>query len=209
MTGLSNLSDYDPLPEGGGQPLTFTQRWNSYLALVAAVVVLFLGLTLRGGALNVTQEFEDLEAGIRAQIPANWLLDAESDDYVFRAEDPDALPFKTMLQVSVLPVGDDATPRNVLDLLDIQRANRFSAYRVISRTEETLRDGSPAIRMEYAYTQDERNPFLETLPIVVEGVDVVVLRRSQAVVITFREERSQFEDNLYLFENLLQTLEIF
>lgn len=205
----SNLDELGSYGEYEAESLTFIQRWNSYLALVAAALALFLGLRLRSGALNATQTFEDLEAGIRAQIPASWLIDTESEDYVFRAEDPEALPFKTLLQVSALVVGEDATPRNVLDLLDVQRANQLSAYRVISRTEETLRDGSPAIRMKYAYTQDELNPFLESLPIVVEGVDVVVLRRSQAVVITYREEREQFEDNLFFFENLLQTVEIF
>ena len=44
---------------------------------------------------------------------------------------------------------------------------------------------------------------------IVEGVDVVVLRRGQAVIITYREESSAFEQNLYRFENLLQTVEIF
>lgn len=191
------------------QPLTFTQRWNSYLAIVVAVVLCFIGLTLRNSTLNATQTFENLEAGIRAQIPSGWLVDTGSEEYILLAEDPAALPFKTQLQISVLTVGPDATPRNVIDLLDIQRATRLPAYRVIQRTDTTLRDGSPAIRMRYAYTQDERNPFLESLPVVVEGVDVVVLRRSQAVIVTYREERSAFDDHLYRFENLLQTLEIF
>jgi len=63
--------------------------------------------------------------------------------------------------------------------------------------------------MIYAYTQDERNPFQATVPLVVQGVDVVVLRRGQAVIITYREERSAFEEHLYRFENLLRTVEIF
>jgi len=187
---------------------TFTQRWNSYLAIAMAAAVLLVGITLRDNTLNATQTFENLEAGVRAQVPRGWLLDTQSSEYVFRAEDPDALPFKTVLQVSVLPVGPDATPNLVLDILNMQRAPRFSTYREISRTDQTLR-GEPAKRMTYAYTQDERNPFQATLPVVVQGVDVVVLRRGQAVIITYREERSAFEDHLYRFENLLRTVEIF
>ncbi|HVO72282.1 MAG TPA: hypothetical protein VMT24_19670 [Aggregatilineaceae bacterium] len=187
---------------------TFAQRWNSYLAIAMAAAVLLVGITLRDNTLNATQTFENLEAGVRAQVPRGWLLDTQSSEYVFRAEDPDALPFKTVLQVSVLPVGPDATPNLVLDILNMQRAPRFSTYREISRTDQTLR-GEPAKRMTYAYTQDERNPFQATLPVVVQGVDVVVLRRGQAVIITYREERSAFEDHLYRFENLLRTVEIF
>jgi hypothetical protein len=189
-------------------PLTFTQRWNSYLVLALAALVLFIGITMRTSALNATQTFQNLEAGVRAQVPAGWLLDTASSEYVFRAQDPDALPFKTTLQVSVLTVGPDATPNLVLDLLNLDRAPRFSTYREISRTDETLR-GDPAKRMIYAYTQDERNPFQATVPIVVQGADVVVLRRGQAVIITYREERASFDKNLYRFENLLQTVEIF
>ena len=188
--------------------LNFTQRWNTYLALALAAVVFFLGLTMRRNTLSATQTFEDLEAGVRAQVPLGWLIDAKSDEYVFRAEDPDALPFKTMLQVSVMTVGPDATPDVVLDLLNMQRAPRFSTYREIARFDETLR-GAPAKRMIYAYTQDERNPFQASVPIVVQGVDVVVLRRGQAVIITYREERGDFEKNLDRFEHLLATVEIF
>jgi hypothetical protein len=196
--------------DDSGTELSFRQRWNSYLTIALVMGAVLLGLAMRRGTLNATQEFEDLEAGIRAQIPSGWMVDSGSNtDYVFRAEDPNALPFKTMLQVSVIPVGSDATPDNVLTYLDIQRPAQLSAYRRISVTNITLRDGSPAVRMTYAYTQNERDPFLESVPIVVQGVDVVVLRRSQAVIITYREERSEFDDHLYRMDNLLQTLEIF
>lgn len=190
--------------------LNFNQRWNSYLAIALAVVTAFIGVTLRDGALNATVTFEDLESGVRAQVPADWLLDSRATtEYVFRVQDPNSLPFKTTLQVTFLAVGPNATPRNVLDEININRAKQLSAYRPISTAEVTLRDGTPASRMVYAYTQDERNPFLESLPVVVQGVDVVVLRRSQAAVITYREEINAFDDNLYRFENLLDTLEIF
>lgn len=188
--------------------LNFNQRWNNYLAVALAAVVLFVGLGLRSAALGATQTFEDLEAGVRAQVPRGWLLDAESSEYVFRAEDPSALPFKTLLQVAVLPIGPDATPNTVLDLLNMERSPRFATYTELSRTSETLRD-DPALRMVYAYTEFERDPFQATRPIGVEGVDVVVLRRGQAVIITYREEGSSFDDHLYRFDRFLQTVEIF
>ena len=106
-------------------PLTFTQRWNTYLALIMAALVVSIGLAFRNGTLSSTQTFEDLEAGVRAQVPLGWLLDTNSADYVFRVQDPNALPFKTTLQVSVLTVGPDATPNLVLDLLYLDRAPAF------------------------------------------------------------------------------------
>ncbi len=189
--------------------LTFAQRWNTYLSLALAAVVLFLGVSMRDSALNATVTLEDLEAGVRAQVPLDWLVDRSSSDYVFRVADPNALPFKTLLQVSILPVGPDATPANVLHQIEIDRPLRLPGYQVIARQNVTLRDGSPAIRLTYAYFESERNPALESLPLVVEGVDLVALRGAQAVIVTYREERTRFEDNLYRFENMVNTLEIF
>ena len=193
---------------GGSTPLTFNQRWNTYLVLAMVVTAVALGMTLRRSAVNATQTFENLEAGVRAQVPVGWLMDSGGTEYVFRAQDPDALPFKTTLQVSVLPIGPDATPNIVLDLLFAERAPRFPLYTEVTRSPVTLRGGD-AMRMVYAYAQIERNPFQAVVPLMIEGVDVVVLRRGQAVIITYREERSAFEANLYRFENLLQTVEIF
>ena len=189
-------------------PLTFTQRWNTYLAIVLAAGVMVLGITLRDSNLNATVTLENLESGVRAQVPANWLQDTAGDEYLFRVRDPGALPFKTTLQVSVLTVGPDATPDLVLNLLTMQRSSRFATYHEISRSDATLRD-DPAKRMVYAYTEFERNPSLQSLPMVIEGVDLVVLQGTQAVVVTYREEQSAFDDHLYRFENLLRTLEIF
>lgn len=189
--------------------LNFAQRWNTYLSLALAAVVLFLGLAMRDSALNATVTLEDLEAGVRAQVPSGWLIDRRGGDYVFRAIDPDALPFKTLLQVSILPVGPDATPANVLHQIEIDRPLTLPGYQVIARQNVTLRDGSDAIRLTYAYFESERNPALELLPLVVEGVDLVVLRGAQAVIVSYREERSRFDENLYRFENMLNTLEIF
>ena len=191
-----------------GTSLNFNQRWNSYLAITMVFVMLFLGLSMRAGNLNATQEFEDLEAGVRVQVPLGWLLDNDSNDYVVRVQDPDALPFKTLLQISVMTVGPDATPNMVLDILNIQRARRLSNYQEISRLDTSLRDDT-AKRMAYAYTEFERNPFQSSVPLVIQGVDVVVLRPGEAVIITYREERVAFGTNVYRFENLLATVEIF
>ena len=189
--------------------LSFGQRWNTYLSLALAAVVLFLGLAMRDSALNATVTLEDLEAGVRAQVPAGWLIDRRSGDYVFRVVDPNALPFKTLLQVAILPVGPDATPANVLHQIEINRPLSLPGYQVIARQNVTLSGGEPAIRLTYAYFESERNPALESLPLVIEGVDLVVLRGAQAVVVSYREDRTRFNENLYRFENMLNTLEIF
>ena len=108
--------------------------------------------------------------------------------------------------MSLVPVGAEATPRNVVDTLTLQRAGRLSTYRVLSIEPSTLGE-SEALEMTYAYVQTDVNPFLSTVPVVVQGRDVVVIRGSQAVVVTYREERSRFDENEIIFDNFLDTLE--
>jgi hypothetical protein len=186
--------------------LTRSQTLNSVFVAAAAVGMMFLGLLSRNSALSATILFEDEESGIRASIPAGWLINQEDASVILTAQDPGATPFKTFLSIRLLPVGEEATPRNVVDTLTLQRSSTLSTYRVLSLDPFVLGEDE-ALEMNYAYVQADRNPFLNTVPLVVQGRDVVVIRGGQAVVITYREERSRFEANAYLFDNFLATLE--
>jgi hypothetical protein len=170
--------------------LTRSQVINSIVIVAMALFLMGLGL----------------QSGIRADVPVDWLVTSDDPTFVFQAEDPGAVPFKTLLRVSLVPVGEEATPRNVVDTLTLQRAGRLSTYRVLSIEAATLGE-SEALEMTYAYVDSDVNPFLSTVPVVVQGRDVVVIRGSQAVVVTFREERSRFEANEILFDNFLDSLE--
>jgi hypothetical protein len=168
--------------------------------------MLALGLLLRANALNANFLFEDDQNGIRGLLPADWLLDTTNPDYVFRIEDPDARQFKTQIRVTVQTVGPDASPRNVVDLLELQGAAELADYRVLS-VEPTRLGEDEAIKINYSFTQTEPNPFLQTLPVVVQGVDWVVLRGNQAVIMTYRDAAPTFDRHYYHFERFLRTVE--
>lgn len=187
------------------QGLSRSQTVNSVFIVAAAVLMLAIGLLMRNSA-DAATPFLDEASGIRALIPVNWLITTDDPSFVLQAEDPGAIPFKTLLRVSLIAVGEEATPRNVVDTLTLQRAGRLAIYRVLSIEPTTLGEDE-ALEMEYAYVQDDPNPFLNAVPVVVRGRDVVVIRGSQAVVITFREESSRFDDNEFLFDRFLETLQ--
>src|SRR4051812_36252242 len=88
--------------------LNFKQRWASYLTIVIAVIGVGTGLLMRSRVQNSTDIRPRQDDGITARYPSNWLLQEGvkgKDDYVFRVQDPAAVPFKTTLQVSLMPVG--------------------------------------------------------------------------------------------------------
>ena len=186
--------------------LTRSQTINSLFVVLVALMLMGLGILLRNSAQAATSLFVDEQSGVRAFLPVNWLITTDNSNFIVQAEDAGATPFKTLLRVALLPVGDEATPRNVVDTLTLQRAGRLSTYRVLSIQPTTVGDDE-ALEMEYAFVQTDNNPFLNAVPIVVQGRDVVVIREGQAVVITYREERGRFTENEELFDIFLATLE--
>ncbi len=188
------------------QGLSRAQILNSFTVLAAAAVMMLIAVLMRSSALSATLPFIHEQSGIRARVPANWLITTDNPDYIMQAEDPGATPFKTLLRISVLSVGEEAAPRNVVDLLTLQRAGSLSTYRVLS-TEIISFGEEEALELNYTYVQAENNPFLSAVLVVVQGRDVVVIRGSQAIVMTYLEESTRFEQNEFIFDQFLDTLE--
>lgn len=193
-----------PLPQEA--PLTQRQRWANAFVVLAAVAGLLLGFLLKSQLQTESLLFSDLAAGISAQIPARWLLDTEGA-YVLRVQDPEVADFRTTLQVSVEDIGPDATARNILDTLTLARAQSLAAYQILRTVPFTLPEGEEATRLEYVYVETEANPFLESLPVVVYGVDIVAIKRGQAIITTFRVEADRFEDEVWRLDQFLASLE--
>lgn len=180
--------------------LSRNDRFSAILVIVVVVTTLLLGLALRGRALARTRPYIDRETGIEVQYPADWLLDTRGD-YVLRARDPAARPFKTEYTVRIAPASGQTSVRNVLDTLTLQRSSTLSAYRVLSVEEE-----EDFTRMTFAYVDADPNPFVQQLSIVVRGMDIVVLDGNRAIVVTFAAEAERFEDELSEFERFFESL---
>ncbi len=191
--------------------LNFRQRWANYITIFVALIGLAGGLILRNSYENSTQRYENSEVGIAVRYPSNWLLDESPagtrSDYIVRMQDPIAVPFKTTLQISLLAVGPDAHLSDIPDLLNLTRASSFATYRPLPVTPVVLPNGSQGIQMNYAYVATETNPALQSVPIVVQAEDVIVLRGTQAFVITYRADAQSFAANLHYFDSFLRSVE--
>lgn len=195
---------------GSDDTLTRNQRWGHYLTLAFCAVAIFIGFNLREGILYSTNEYIDREAGIRVNYPRNWLIDTidENDEnFVFRAQDTSRDGFKTTVQIEVYPFADGMTPINVLHDLSLSRLQTLSNYRVLSTGTTILPNEETATVRDYAFVYNEPNPFQESLPVVVEGRDILVIRRGQAVLITFLADSRTYTEDLALFERFLTTLD--
>ena len=186
--------------------LTLRQRWANVFTILVCILLMLLGLRLRNQAVNATTVYESPQAGITAQYPQNWLIDT-SGSYVFRVRDMSRSGFKTTFQVSVQPVGPDAEERNLADRLSLDRIVTFTDYRVQPLEMYTLPGGQDAQALNYTYVAVNASPFLQSVPTVVRGLDILTISGGQAIVITFRADADNFDAELSRFEQFLRQLE--
>lgn len=181
------------------------QRYAHVLTILIAIVLLLLGVNFRRQLESATTVFESAQFGVRAAYPQGWLQDTDGD-YVFRVRDMSSPGFKTTFQVSVQPVGPDATERNVADRLTLTRISNFIEYGILSDEQIRIRDDVNAIAIAYRYVNASANPFLEGIPTVVQGLDIVTISADQAIIITFRADVDRYEQALPQFEQFLEQL---
>lgn len=179
---------------------------NSALLAIVALAMFALGMNFRSNALNATVLFDDQINGISGLLPANWLLDTESPEYVLRAEDVGAGAFNPLIQIDVQTVGEQASPRNIVDQINLQLSVELSQYTTLEIAQVQVGEDE-ATQITYAFVASEPNPFLQSVPVVVQGIDLVVIRQNQALIFTFRDNRVTFEDNRRYFDSFLASVE--
>ncbi len=183
------------------------QRWANLLVLLFGLGGLFFSLLLREQVLGATVAYSNLQAGINAAYPVNWLLEEGGSDHIFRIRDMSAPGFATTLQVAVQPVTDESAARNIFDALTLQRSRTLAAYTVTAEEPYVLPDGRETSSVSYSFVSTGSNPFLRSVPVIVEGLDVLIFDRDQALVITWRANTEVFERELPHLQRFLQSLD--
>ena len=191
---------------GREEEVTRQQRWSHLLTVIVGVMVLLYGVNLRANTLNATAVYNNVQVGIHAPYPANWLLD-EDGDYIFRVRDIARIGYKTNIIMAVLPVSPDMTERNVLDTLNITRPQTLATYHILATESYTLPDDSSGMAMSYTFVEVETNPFLESVPTVVSGLDILTIKGGQAIIITFRADALTYNEDIAIFNHFLNMIE--
>ncbi|MEM6284404.1 MAG: hypothetical protein AAF787_19590 [Chloroflexota bacterium] len=189
--------------------ITTRQRWSHYFTIMLGVLAIIVLFNLHGTYSSEVSIYQNNEEGIVAYYPRGWLIDEQQPErYIFRTRDMQAIGFKTTFQLSIRTVSDETAQRTVVDTLTMERAQTRTAYRLLSIEDyDGLTDASTAIAT-YQFVEVDPNPFLEGVPIVVRGVDVITISRDQAIIITMLSDFNEFDSNFVLFERFLRQLEL-
>lgn len=186
--------------------LTQRQRWSLSLSYLVIAVGLLVGINQRDSALNQASVYTNSEAGITAVHPARWLLE-ETGDFVFRVRDMSYRGFNTQIEVSTVAVGADNSARSVFDQLSLARAQALVDYHVLGYDEYFLSDESSASSMAYSFVARDASPFLQGVSSVVSGLDILIVRRGQAVIVSFRADSRIYEREVATLRWFIENLE--
>ncbi|MBI1277054.1 MAG: hypothetical protein GC179_02890 [Anaerolineaceae bacterium] len=177
------------------------------MVLFTSVMCFFIAAYLRDNSLYAVTPYVNTTAGISAFYPLNWLIDTNGD-YIFRVQNASRVGFKTTIQVAVQAVSSDTSTRNLVDALTLNRSQLLAGYHALSANDAyRLPDGSQATSVNYHYAAVSTDPFLDTTPVVVRGIDIISIKRGQAVIITFLADSNTYEDDYKIFQRFLNSLE--
>lgn len=201
---MTEITDrFEVARQRSGSRSSRNDRFGALLVLLVTAAALTLGLLLKQRTSNQVWTYVNREAGIETIYPAGWLTD-ERGSYVVRVRDPKARPFKTQFLINIFPAGGQTSVRNVLDSLTLQRAADLPAYRVLNVQE--IDAGVILTEMNFAYVDADPNPYIQRLPVVVLGRDIVIIDGNRAIVITYMADEASFDENLPAFQRFLVNL---
>lgn len=184
--------------------ITKNDRFSFVLVLFTFLIMISIGMVIKQQSSLGTWPYVDTESGIEAQYPVGWLVE-EGTTYVARIRDPKARPFKTQFMLTVVPTGGQTAIRNVLDSLTLQRSVDLPAYRVL-QVQEIQQEGLTVTQMDFVYVQTDPNPFIERLPVVVRGIDRVIIDGNRAIIASYMADETTFESQLIVFERFVSSL---
>ncbi|MCY4105241.1 MAG: hypothetical protein OXG02_00825 [Chloroflexi bacterium] len=176
-------------------------------------LLLFLGLSaalvLRQQTLYSFREYVDPSAGIRLRYPTHWLLEHQ-DDSLFRAVDVANPRFETTFQIQRIPIRSfpEVTGHTVLYSRSIEYADALSNFRTLEFPTLSFGEFEELQGMAYTFVSSSSNPLIQPEVVVVRGLDIVVIRRGLAYVISYRAEISEYDQQLPFFRRFSESLRI-
>ena len=185
---------------------TRRDRWADWFVIGVVVLALLLGWAVKAWAEGGTKSFTDPETGLTLDYPSGWLM-GSAGDYVFKARDPHSGPFKITYQVTADKL-DPAHPMSLVDAVNmtsVSRARKLTAFRLLDIETVGEEGQSPsAIWSSYVYVEEKPDPFRESLPAVVLGLDYTAVKGGYLYTFTLLASEADFDEAEKDFKAFLQ-----
>ncbi|UCC62108.1 MAG: hypothetical protein JSV36_15170 [Anaerolineae bacterium] len=171
-------------------------RWADWLVIGVVAVALSLGWGIKAWTEGGTERFTSPETGLTLHYPTGWLM-SRTDGYLLKVRDPHSGLFKTTYAVMADRL-DPARPMSLVDAVNatsVSRARKLAAFRLLD-IETVGEEGKPpdAVWSRYVYVDEKPDPFRESLPVVVLGLDYTAVEGEHLYTYTLLAGEADFEE---------------
>ncbi len=182
-------------------------RWVDWLVIGIVVVALLLGWVVKVVAEGRSVLYA--AEGLRVRYPAGWVKTEGQAPVLLEFVDPWAQPYRTTIRIErhPLPPQMDKPLESVLQMLQLERGQVWQAYRVLQRREATI-GGRQGLELTFAYVEANPNPFLTTLPVVMQGRDFVFGAGDRVYVVTLMAAQENYAAAQRLWQALVRSLTV-
>jgi len=182
-----------------------------YDAVVIGLVALALiaGWGLKTWAEGKATISAHLDSNLSLSYPALWATEMEKEKLLSIRDLQSVGTFKVMFSVSVRESVSAANEpiEDLVRQLTEERGQELTAYRIL-QTGDTTVDDLEAVEISYAYVDDSNRGLLRTsLPVVVQGVDILVIRGTDLYIFTFAAPATSFSEQTGTLDAILRSVQ--
>lgn len=182
------------------------QGLAEWMVILLVAIALIAGWGLKASAENAVERYS--ANGITLSYPAHWMPSRPSDGSLrFRDTQAGGVPATITVRPASACSAEAAAATVAAEAegLILTHGSNLTAYSTLSTASAAFR-GQPARRVSYAYVQDNANAFLQSLPVVMLGEDLVTYQQGQVYVISLRATQGEFAAAQGKFEALLGSI---
>jgi hypothetical protein len=184
--------------------------WETSLRYDAFVIGLFALVLIAGLGLKTWVEgeatiFTDPDANLSLSYPASWAPQTEKGTLLSIRDLQSKGTFKVTFSVAARELEPTAIKpiQELVEPLNEEKGQELTAYRILE-ISDTKVDKLEAARISYAYVDDPIGGSLQTsLPVVVQGVDILVIHGTNLYVFTFAAPAATFSQQTGTLEAIL------
>lgn len=189
--------------------------WETRLRYDALVIGLFAVALIAGWGLKTWAEgkatmFTALDANLTLRYPASWASQAEKGTLLSIRDLQSEGTFKATFTVEARELDPTAIKpvQDLIEPLTEERGQEHTAYRVLEKSDTEV-DGTEAVRISYAYVDEPiAGPFQTSMPVIVQGVDVLVVHGSNLYVFTFAAPATTFSQQAATLDAILNSVNL-
>ena len=189
--------------------------WERMLRYDAFVIGLFVVALIAGWGLKSWAEtrvtaFTAPDANLSLSYPESWTRQTEKGALLSIRDLRSGGTFKATFSVEVREL-DPTTIKPVQDLAELlaeEKEQELRAYRVLAMSDTEV-DGVEAVRISYAYDDEPTGgPFQKPLPVVVQGVDTLVIHGSNLYIFTLAAPATTFSEQVEILDGILDSVNL-